>query len=366
MKTTFLSAGLLGLCAALAWSAATKSPAPAAPGDLNLTAQLADIGGAPFTGSVTIQLSQIDFGASDATSFVLGPFASTCTNGVVSSVVSSNDLALFDLNEEVVFTFWRVGDFGLTGADRAFFLDSSEAIRAQSPALLTGPMANGEYGAILPGLKFAEAPQYGSVLVSSSQGASLGLTAYLIPTFPISDGSFGREELIACGAIEQLAMPYDVATPIFSWTTDDAGYYVTSLDGWGSADDILPRGSSVTNVVLMPEGSVKAQFNLATYPDASNVVLFDAASFAPFTPTTSHPGAIRGQAELRAEYPLPGSLLGHTDNGDQATRVFDRIPAGSYVLEFWTYSGIGATPPAPTYQTTITVTGGAPLVINIP
>ncbi len=337
-------------------------------GDLNLTAQIGDVDGTPYSGPVEVRFEQTLLGTSPGTDTYLayGPYAGSSASGIVSMAISSNDLGEIEFGKPLTVSFWRPYDSGQTGAEQMFFLDAGQAVRSVSNTLVVGPDPSGEYHVILRNLKFAEAPLYGKVSVLSAQGSHPSLHLNLSRDFPIPLSGLGVDVQTAFVEIEQLPVLYGVDTDIFSWTTGKAGFFASSSDGWRSAEDVLPRGSNVTKVTLIPEDIVKVHYDLTTYPDASGIVLFDAATYQPFDPAACPPGAANGNALMRAESEFSGGLLGFTDDGDQSTIVFEHVPAGSYVVEFWTYPGIESPAPAPTYQTTITVTGWSPVIVNIP
>ena len=212
-------------------------------------------------------------------------------------------------------------------------------------------------------------PLFAKVLVSAPADTSGDFMLHLSPT-PFVDhddiygdyGSFGDPPRFHSDTIDYFSIPFNTETQIFSWFTEDAGYFVTTQDGLWSLAGALPRGGELTDPNLHPRDSVKVVCDPSIYPMGLDLVLFHSETYQPF-PATPSPG-FNGNALLRGTTAFYADFNPYAES--QTIRVFRHVPPGDYILEGWTDANYEATVAAPIYQTAITVPGGSTVVLQIP
>ena len=132
-------------------------------------------------------------------------------------------------------------------------------------------------------------PLFAKVLVSAPADTSGDFMLHLSPT-PFVDhddiygdyGSFGDPPRFHSDTIDYFSIPFNTETQIFSWFTEDAGYFVTTQDGLWSLAGALPRGGELTDPNLHPRDSVKVVCDPSIYPMGLDLVLFHSETYQPF------------------------------------------------------------------------------------
>lgn len=348
-RKVLMSVGSLAGLSLLAVAAASYGPAWVDPGatteDFQFAGTILSIGGTAFDGEVDVTVSQ----SSAPYGRLFGPFRASVTNGALDEPLT---LPGFLHAENAGLSLWQVGPTGDSGAAHVFVGDPVSSARAWKRFSAGGVNGAGQHAVDIGTVRMARAPLYGEI---DTTGLGSGGGSVLIGAGrarPVGHLVFTDSVPVLLGAVH----------PLYSWSTAPSSIFrVVDDTGWGKSQSMaLPRGG-VVQAAIIHRGDLTVTFPVTAYPDVFRVVAFPAATYSPFDPALNP-----GWEDYEAFFRLDGVPMGVASVPGNATRAFLGLPAGDYVVELWTKSGLDASPPAASSTGTVSVLGGTGTAMILP
>ncbi|MCB9913069.1 MAG: hypothetical protein H6827_08755 [Planctomycetes bacterium] len=310
-------------------------------GEVAFTVNVTDVNGLPYSGEVDFLVFQDARG----TFSTWAPIRVTVSSGLATF---SKKLNSFDPAEVGVLRACKVNANGESAIAAEFFNDALGGVRGQSNFFLSTQNAAGEFPVSIPSLAMQPAPQLGIIAVSGPI-AGEPFTATLSNYLDYSEGT----------NITNFTGSVGNPLAVYGWGSSSfPEFFVTTTSGWGVGKQKLLAGSNSVNLEF--EGAVRLQYDPFTYSDAYFTLLFPQASHSEFvTPVGWSSSDAQASALLRRYETREGYLQPSAGEG-----LFSRVPAGNYVIELWTVSGLFSSDPKPTHTANVTVIGGVETLVS--
>jgi hypothetical protein len=317
------------------------------PYDLEFTISVDDSAGLPFDGDMKFYVSQAQgYGYKE-----WGPIEVAVTGGQATFLTP---LQGFDFANEAVLSGWPIDSNGMSSKGVIFFSNASDGVVCSENFQTGAVNSNGEYPVLLSSLILSEPPFFGDVTLTS-QGTDVGVSVVLFERYLPGSKKGGSEILGTVG----------VKTDLYGWTdSQKIGYVAKTPGGWSVDYGAIDRGGSVTEE-LNQEGALRVFYDSASHPEVITTHLYPQDSYQPLVLTGMTPTQAWHAVSYQRDFLYIGKVEGIVGTMISDTEVlFQDIPEGEYVVEFWTERGLDVSPPAPAYTAVVTIVGGQEVVVS--